>query len=64
MAQAAKVGASAAMSGRPYQTELSSIEVRIVALASVRIKFVEMYPAEGDDEEKRAGADRKAFTRP
>ena len=53
---------SAAMSCRPYQTKLSSIEVRIVTLASVRLQFVELYPAEGGDEEKRADAERKAST--
>lgn len=38
-------------------------EVLAVPLASVRSRFVDLYPAEGDDESKRADAKRKAFVR-
>lgn len=37
--------------------------MRAVRLASVRTRFGDLYPAEGDDEAKRADAKRKAFVR-
>ncbi|MRI57630.1 hypothetical protein D8770_27505 [Methylobacterium sp. DB1607] len=45
----------------PFGTE--GAEVRAVRLASVRTRFVDLYPSEGEDEAKRADAKRKAFAR-
>ncbi|MEH3117086.1 MAG: AAA family ATPase [Methylorubrum populi] len=45
----------------PFGTE--GAEVRAVRLASVRTRFADLYPAEGEDEAKRADAKRKAFVR-
>ncbi|WP_456015217.1 hypothetical protein [Methylorubrum populi] len=60
----AKVKASAAVSGRLLQDELPCIGVRAVTLAGVRIvRSIDLYPAEGDDEEKRADAKCKVFNR-
>lgn len=45
----------------PYGTE--GAELRAERPASVRTRFVDFYPSEGEDEAKRANAKRKAFAR-
>lgn len=45
----------------PFGTE--GHEVKAVALAHVRKRFAALYPAEGEDQGKRADAKRKAFNR-
>lgn len=48
---------------RAWPHGAENAEVQAVALASVRVRFVDLYPAEGDDEERRTDAKRKAFKR-